>query len=280
MNLPDQQMTEEEYNKLPGIRSTWIKYFMEYGPRAYYQKYILKEFGEEKETDTLRFGKIVHEVLIEGKRNWRTWTGKVRNGHVWEGFKAECEQDGVMIMLPKEAKKLELMIKSVQNNPEAMDLLSQTVLREQAIQFEYGGMQCKTKLDLWLNNSGIVDAKSSLDPTEEGFFYKGIEKFKYRHQACFYELGAQCYLETDAPLDFRFIAIENKEPFRCAVHKMNDIVREASRAQLFEKMNELARCYETDEWREPLAQDEEGNPIVHEWVPSLYWMEKNGMGEY
>lgn len=276
MTLPPESMSEEEYNLLPGIRSTALKYKNKWGSRAYNQKQNLKLFGEQKETDPLRFGNILHEVLIEDRRNWDVWEGGVRNGKHWDAFKEMCEIRGKSILLPKEHQELSLMIDSVSSNKEAMKLLERTVRKEQVIQFDYRGMPCKVKLDLWLDDNGQADIKSSQNASCEGFFFKGITKFGYDIQSEFYKLGVQYYLEDDSDLPFHFIVVENKEPYRCAVHQIHPEVAALARSKMFKALDEIAECEESGHWPEPLAEDEDGKPITHMYSPSMYWYENNG----
>jgi len=275
--LSDESMSEEEYNELPGLRSTALKYFMQWGPRAYHQKYVLNVFEPDKENDCLRFGKILHELVIEGKRDWEVWEGGRRAGAEWNGFKEGCEAEGKLILLPKEERILELMLDSVMVNEQAVNLLNRTVRREQVVQFKYKGLACKCRFDMWLDNDGIADPKSCRDPTAEGFFFKGVDQFSYHIQAEFYKMGAQNYLESDRPIPFHFIAIENKEPYRCAVHTIHYQVRDSMRDLMYAALDELVECYERDEWREPLSKTRAGVSITQEYSPNMFWYAKKGI---
>lgn len=276
MTLLSENMTEEEYNKLPGIRSTALKYEIKWGPRAYNQKQNLRLFDEQGQTDTLRFGSIFHEVLIEGKQNWVVWEGGTRSGRHWEAFKTMCEIRGKSILLPKEHIELSIMLDSVAHNKEAMNLLKRTVRKEQVIQFEYRGMPCKIRLDMWQDDNGQTDVKSTQNASCEGFFFKGIDAFRYDIQSEFYKLGVQYYLEDNRDLPFHFIVVENKEPYRCAVHHIHPDVAELARIRMFKGLDEIAECEASGYWPEPLAEDENGKPITQMYSPSMYWYEKNG----
>lgn len=276
MTLHAEQMSEEEYNELPGLRSTALKYKIRYGNRAFFQKYESGLFGQHDEKDECRFGNVFHGALIEQKKDWIVWDGGRRASKDWEAFKLYANAVGKFILLPKEEEKLAIMLDSVANNKDAMDLLSRTVRKEQVIQFEYKGMPCKIRLDMWLDDDGQVDAKTSQDASEEGFFFKGIDRFRYDIQSEFYKLGVQYYLETDRDLPFSFIVVENKEPYRCAVHKIHYTVAELAREKMFTAMDDLVECYDSGIWREPLAEDEDGERVIQCYSPSLYWLEKNG----
>jgi len=276
VTLLSENMTEEEYNKLPGLRSTALKYKIRWGNRAFFQKYESGLFGEQVETDTLSFGKVFHEVLIEQKKSFEVWEGGVRSGKHWEAFKTMCQIRGKKIITPKEHDELAIMLDSVSHNKEAMELLARTVRKEQVIQFDYKGMPCKIKLDMWLDDDGQTDVKTSQDASEEGFFFKGIDRFRYDIQSEFYKLGVQYYLETEMDLPFSFIVVENKEPYRCAVHYIHRNVAELARDKMFTALDDLVECRETGHWREPLSEDENGDRVTLCYSPSMYWLEKNG----
>lgn len=271
MTLLSENMSEEEYNLLPGIRSTALKYFIKYGARAFWRKYISNEFEPQEETKPLRLGKILHELVIEGKRNWLPWEEGNRSGKNWEAFKYMCEVRGKSIMTPKEERDILRMAASVESNPLAMRLMKETARSEQVIQFEYSGLECKVRIDQWLTNDGFLDTKSTATIEEEEFFKYGIDKFGYADSAAFYEMGIQSHIETDQNLPFWFIAIENKEPFRCVVHDLHEVVFDAARDRVRNALDELVKCYQQDEWQEPLANK------VYQYAPTVWWMERNGV---
>ena len=274
MTLLSENMTEEEYNKLPGIRSTELKYKIKYGSWAYWQKYILKSFEEEADKPAFQIGRLFHAWIIEGKKLWADPFEGNKRTKAYQEYKAECELEGLEPVGESDIRKLKLMKRSFESNPLAVALLEQTVRREQTIQFDYAGLDCKVRLDMWLESDAIVDLKTTRNAAPEKFFYQGINDFGYHHSAAFYELGVQSYLETTENIPYLFIAVENQEPFRCVVHKMNNDVREVGRRDVHAALEDIAKCKQENNWPEPLAAD------VQEYTPGMKWLSDNdALGE-
>lgn len=269
MTLLSENMTEEEYNKLPGLRSTALKYKLKYGDRAYYQKHEECEFGPEVEKDHLRIGDFFHAWIIEGREIWaEPYSGNKRKKE-YQIYKRECAESGLHQISEDELFNLKLMKKSFESNPVAMDLLERSVRREQTILFDYAGIDCKVRLDMWLDSDAIVDLKTCRNASPEKFFYQGINDFGYHYSAAFYELAVQSYLETDRDIPYLFIAVENCEPFRCAIHTLHDDVMDVARRDVRQAIRDIARCRETGEWTEPLARQ------IQTHVPSMKWLADN-----
>lgn len=269
MTLLTEQMSEEEYNKLPGIRSTALKYFIRYGARAFYQKYIACDFGPDEDKPAFQLGRLFHALVIENKQLWaKPWNGYKR-GNEYKAYKADCEAEGLESISVDDERKLLLMRKSLLSNPVAVDLLERTVRREQTIQFEYAEQDCKVRLDMWLDSDAIVDLKTTRNASKEKFFYQGVNEFGYHYSAAFYELAVQSYLETDRNIPYLYIAVENQEPFRCAIHSMEDTVREVGRRDVRQALQDIAKCHQSGEWPEPLASE------IQTYVPGLKWLADN-----
>lgn len=269
MTLPDQQMSEEEYNKLPGIRSTALKYYLKYGARAYWQKYEACEFEPETDKDHLRIGDLFHAWIIEGREIWaEPYCGNKRKKEYQE-YKRACAEAGLHQITEEELFRLKLMRKSFESNPDAMDRLERTVRREQTILFEYEGLNCKLRLDMWLDNDEFSDIKTCRNATPEKFFFQGINEFGYHRSTAFYELGVQDYLETDRDIPCTYIAVENTEPFRCVVHELHEDVIAVARRDVRQALKDIAKCRESGEWPDPLAEQ------IQTYVPGMKWLADN-----
>jgi len=274
VTLPPETMSEEEYNLLPGIRSTALKYFIRYGARAYYQKYVLNQFEPDTDKPAFQIGRLFHAWVIEGKQLWAEPYEGNKRLKAYQEYKAECEAEGLEPVGDSDIRKLTLMKQSFESNPLAVALLEQTVRSEQTIQFEYMGLDCKIRLDMWLESDAICDLKTTRNAAPEKFFYQGVNEYGYHHSAAFYELGVQDYLETDADIPFLYIAVENQEPYRCAVHKISDDVREVGRRDVRKALEDIAKCHESNVWPEPLAAD------IQEYTPGMKWLSDNdALGE-
>lgn len=269
MILPDQQMSEEEYNKLPGIRSTALKYYLKYGARAYFQKYEACEFAPETDKPAFQIGRLFHACILEDLKLWADPFDGDKRTKAYKEYKAECELEGLEPIGAEDDRKLKLMRKSFEANPVAMDLLERAVRREQTLTFDYAGLDCKVRLDMWLDSDAIVDLKTCRNASSEKFFYQGINDFGYHYSAAFYEMAVQSYLETDRDIPYLFIAVENCEPFRCAIHTMHDDVMNVARRDVRQALKDIAKCRESGEWPEPLAEQ------IQTYVPGMKWLADN-----
>jgi hypothetical protein len=120
------------------------------------------------------------------------------------------------------------------------------------------GVQCRARPDFWRHDGLIVDLKTCIDASPEGFS-KSIHNWRYHVQHAFYVDGvtsavsAQLQRPTDgpvmpAPTGFVFVAVEKTAPYAVGVYMLDPQSVEIGRREYREDLAKYAECQRTGEW--------------------------------
>lgn len=244
------QCSFEEYLKLPGLQSTYLKLFIE-SPQMYEDLQITKNQAFP-ETDAKRLGTILHALVIEGKRNYRIWKER-RQGNAWKQFKAECEESGDYILQQygktDEVALIEAQVRAVLRNRMAVSLIEQTAVREQTILWNERGVDCKARLDFLTGHGPIADLKTDADPRPYKFFRK-MDELKYHYSAAFYEMARDALQQSNFVHPFYWIVVSKSPWYRCEVYPLDPAVRDEAKEMINIKLDQFKRCQETNDWSE------------------------------
>lgn len=258
------ELTTEEYDALPGLRSTAIKFFLEWGPRLFHERYVT-EVNKTPEKDCLNLGSIFHEYAVEGKQRWAVWDGR-RAGKKYEAWKEGLDEGVIPITQSTGAvneDKIMRMFDSMLRNRTARALLESSPDREQAILCKIGGMQCKARLDVISPDGTIIDVKTCTDPRPAKFF-KDMQKFKYELSAAFYETVRNMAV-ADVNVPFYWIAVQNQDPWATYVHELPPECRKHGRNQCAKAVRGIHDCFRHNNWEH--AREENSEVLV---TPTWY----------
>jgi hypothetical protein len=258
--------TFEEYNQLPGLRSSDLKMFME-SPQKY-EDFCLLRSQKQTETDAMRLGTILHALVIEGSRQYRTWPGK-KVGKDWKQFKAECDADGTYILQKYGKTDEEVMIESqvgaILRNKMAVKLIEQTAVREQTILWDEKDVACKSRLDFLTGHGPIADLKTAADPRPHKFF-RQMDELGYHYSAAFYEMSRDALQQSNYIHPYYWIVVSKKPWFYCEVYPLDPAVRDEAREMINIKLNQFRICQETGNWSDD--RFESGKPSL---LPTPDW---------
>lgn len=194
---------------------------------------------DREETLSMRLGSGAHALLL-GKPVTK-WTGKVRNGKVWEAF--EKEHAGELILNARELAEAEAMVKSIRSNALAMRLLNDTT-NEQPIGWSIDGRACRSTPDargpLWL-----VELKTAKSSEPKAFMRDAFFR-RYHAQVAFYA-DAMRSIGDDA-MDCYLIAVENSAPYPVSVLRLTDRALEHGRTLYRQWFAKLLECEAKNEW--------------------------------
>lgn len=194
---------------------------------------------QREETLAMRLGSGAHALLL-GKPVTK-WTGKVRNGKVWDAF--EKEHEGELILNARELAESEAMVKSIRSNVLAMRLLEGTT-NEQTIEWNLDGRACRSTPDargpLWL-----VELKTAKSSEPKAFMRDAFWR-RYHAQVAFYSDAMRSM--GDDPMDCYVIAVENSAPYPVSVLRLTDRALEHGRTLYRQWFARLRECEERNEW--------------------------------
>lgn len=163
---------------------------------------------DNEDTIAMRFGRGFHALCLGTPV--KRWTGKNRNSNDYKTFVKK--NPGVEILMPKEWESAHGMFESIMRHATARELLfGKDVIREQTIEWQFGGRKCTSRPDARLGTQTLVDLKSTMC-SEPRKFQKDAIFRAYHSQFSFYG-----HASADAfgafPDNSLCVAVEKKKPY-------------------------------------------------------------------
>jgi hypothetical protein len=237
-------MTYDAYQQLPGVRWSLLKRMGD--SPAHYQHAL---HNPTAETDTLRFGRLVHSLTLDPvsvATDYAVWTGKVRRGAAWDAFsQANASKT---IVRPKDFQLAQDLAVAVRSHPVAKRYL-QGALHEHPVQWTDAstGIACKALLD-WYHpkSTTLIDLKTTVS-TDARLFASAVARYGYHGQLAHYIQGAQAtgLTVTNALI----VAVEKTAPHDVAVFELHaDGGLRTGRELREELLERLLDCRTHNEW--------------------------------
>jgi len=191
-------------------------------------------------TTAMRFGSLVHALVLGKAPRSFVVFDKPRRGNAWKDFKGS--HDGLEIVTADEWERASNAADAVKTDAVCGPLLKQGV-RESTIEWEVAGRTCAGTPDL--NGGILVDLKVTpmLNPLK---FPWHARKMGWAIQAVWYLDGLEATGETVS--DAYLIAVDPKPPHLCVAYYLTERTIELGRKSwrtLFEK---LLVCEKSNEW--------------------------------
>lgn len=219
----------------------------------YYAKHIAKTYIQET-TPAMAFGTAVHTAVLEPLRFAEEYLvqpdfGDARSKAAREA-KGEwlLDNEGRTILKSAEMEDINGIVKALEANPDTHPYIKAPGDVELAMfwQDEMTGIRCKAKADKVVRDRVIVDLKTAIDSSPEGFA-KASGNFKYHVQAASYSYGFS-RIYGYLPTKFVFIAVEKKPPYLNAVYTLSDRDIMAGWNKYVRLLQELERRLRLDDW--------------------------------
>lgn len=174
------------------------------------------EAAQDQRPDTLalRLGSGTHAIMFD--KPIAVWTGKVRNGKVWDAFRDS--HAGSVILNRKEHAKALAIANSLRRSDTAMRLLaSPGVLRESTIEWTWNGRKCQSTPDARSPYS-VVELKTARS-SEPGRFARDATFRGYHAQLAWYRLAIEATVGVKPP-DAYIVAVESAPPHTVTVLRL------------------------------------------------------------
>jgi hypothetical protein len=159
----------------------------------------------------MRFGRGVH-ALVLGLPVIR-WTGKTRQGRVWDAFKAKHADKE--ILNTKEWDRAHGIFESIMRHPIAREALFAETVLEETIEWEFMGRACTSRPDARRTTDRLVDLKTT-KCAEPGKFSRDAIWRGYHAQFSFYGRAMKERFGA-APKESLCVAVETVKPFPVTV---------------------------------------------------------------
>lgn len=254
-------LSYEEYAAIDAVRHSQLK---EMAKSPLHYQHGLKH--PRKDTDALRWGRIVHTATLEphlltdrymareyGMGDIVEWTGGDRRGKAWKAFKAQHE--GRTIVKSSELAELvalkeqaALVASIVHTDPVSGPLLARghqegvLVWRDKRT-----GLPCKCRFD---SGHFITFDKHLADLKTDA---RGLDRFDstaarllYHEQLAFYADGVSAVFNVQPPV--HIIAVESEAPHDVVVYDLDDLTLDLGRTRYEELMDKLAACLKAGVW--------------------------------
>jgi PDDEXK-like uncharacterized protein DUF3799 len=257
-------MPFEEYAAVDALNGSALIHIRR-SPMAY--RYQMD--NPQEPTDAMKLGTVIHTAILEppllGKiAVWGTKPDeKVRRGSVWEAFQAANE--GLILLTRSEQAEVSDAVEGVYDCPTAREYLVQEGACEVSMFWvDESGRYWKGRLDKIIktaHTATIVDLKKTRSCSSRRF---GAQAYGlgYHIKAAIYVSGYQ--ILTGIRPKFKWVAIESKRPFECAVYRATPDVLTLGGEEIMKLVRTLDQCEKTNHW--PPEQEQEEDLILPEYA--------------
>lgn len=224
-------------------------------PLLYHKK--MAGLIEPKDSDALRLGRAIHTLILEGEAKFDeefTVSGGPVNARTGEpygkrtnAYREWLESQKKEVVDPEEYGFFGKLRESVWLHPIARRLLAKG-RAEGTVRTRIDGEPVQIRMD-WFNpdfEGGPVICDLKTCDSLDGFLRVGME-YSYPEQLAFYQEAFAAASGGVRP-GIRFIAVEKREPYRCAVVMPTDDLVEQSRAKNRRALALLKECRATGLW--------------------------------
>ena len=254
-------MNNAEYHASPAVSNSKLSRFIE-SPRLMNTP--------RKKTPSLRWGSLVHTIILEPKLIGDTWAIMPEGLDKGKGAKAREEEfllanEGREIVSHDEFRSLSAIAQAVQEDEEANALLSGEGVNESSYFWTdpITGIEMRCRPDRYRDDGLLVDVKTTTS-VEHYAFRRSVWDFGYDRQSAIYTDGIEA-VTMRKPRGFAFIAIEGKEwpDIFVQVFVMTEADIETGRRR-YRKALDLMKSYRDQFGTDPQAWPKKTNPGVIE----------------
>lgn len=238
-------MTNEEYHAHSAVGSSSLKHILR--SPAHYLAYTKEDHAP---TRAMELGTAIHQAILEPNLF-------KDNAIVKPKFSGKGARDAEDQWLMSHADKLILkqddmdivdgILNSITHHALVSKLLAHGAAEESYFWIdEETGILCKCRPDYLREGHIIVDVKSTIDASPDGFPTQ-IARMKYHVSAAYYLDGVSAVIGQKFD-DFLALAIEKESPYAMCVHRLDSGAIDAGRMLYKKALKSLARCRETNHY--------------------------------
>ncbi len=224
-------LSYSEYAKRPGLSSSALKKGIQ---SMLHMDWYIKNGMED--TDSLRWGRVVHRATLEPSRTFVVYPGATRRGSEWEAFKAMYDEDD--IIKKGEREKLDVIAARILADKNAAMFLRGARCEVSCFWTDPLLGDCKCRLDAASKEAGVTELKNSKSVAPRDFSQTSA-RMGYDIQLGWNSWGAHASGLYEKRPSTHIVAIESCQPFDFVVHSVTDGIIEAG----LEKGREIAAKY-------------------------------------
>lgn len=250
-------LADDHYHAEVALSAGQLKYLNEKSVAHF--KHAM-ERGKKPPTPAMKFGAMFHKAVLEGPEFLRLYkvmpefTGLTKDGKMsaQSGVAKEKRAAWLLDQAPgtiivedmEEMDQITGMMESVLAHP-TVKVLMKDSQKELSGFFNLDGFRCKMRADIWTTLNRIVDLKTAMDSSSDGFSRSAWDNF-YPIQAALYIKGANALGHRVDSFDY--IVVEKEPPYVTEVYSAE--VEFISSGDFFIErgMKRLKQAIETDYW--------------------------------
>lgn len=243
-------LSNHDYHADAAIGSTGLKLILRSPAHFRYQEPV------EHETRAKQLGTALHCALLEPDRFPLTYHVAAcddRRSALYKGLAADV--GAAYVLTETEHRRIINAQRSAYRNPVARELLEYPGRYELTVMAKCPetGVQVKCRFDKKLDDLRAFDLKKTQD-ARAGAFGRSIDAYQYYLSVAFY-MDVWYWATGERIVDMPLIAIEEKSPHACVVHRLPDDWIQQGRYEYQQALRVYAECLEKDEW--PGYEDDE-----------------------
>ena len=267
-------LTYAEYDKIEGISNSKLSKIA-ISPAHY--KLSLE--SPQKETDALRFGSLLHclildpqnfekEFAIEPIVNKRTNAGK----EFLEDF--YLKNEGKTIITEEQLELASILKDKLLQHPIASKLLSGKGENEVSLFWtdDETGVRCKCKIDR-IKNDIIIDLKTARSTKPEDFKRQAYD-LGYHRQAAWYLSGFEKCYQRPAK-SFVFVTIEKEPPYSITIFEPTELLKEVGIIETSKLLATYKDCLDKGQF----YGYDGAEPTIQSLEPPNWVLNKYGLNE-
>jgi hypothetical protein len=235
-------MSNEEYHLSPALSASGAKTIA-------MQSLAHFKYGQRKPSAAFDLGTAVHTLTLEPHMAPSIWCGpETRRGKEWTERKKEADAENCILLTEGDYKTAVDMANAVRANQAADRLLSGDLVCEASVftRDQIYGVDMRCRPDGWRRDiSAIVDLKTTIDPSPEGFS-KQISNFGYHIQDAYYRRTMSL---SGFDIDrFIFIAVGKEPPHPVGVYEIDWRTLQEGEAAVKYALEAFAKAQKTNVW--------------------------------
>lgn len=195
-----------DYFKTDMLSNSSIQKLLQ-SPLAYLQR------NDIKETPAMQIGTAFHTFILENDKFFDNYVIKPDGmNFVTKDGKAWRDEQTKIIIDSDVYENFQKQYENIYKHPYSYLLRDGEIEIEKEVYFNYNGVECKMKIDLYnKTHNTIIDLKSIADCSKS----ENATRYDYLTQSVFYRIGMQSVNDLNFENDFYFVFSEKANPFGC-----------------------------------------------------------------
>lgn len=199
---------------------------------------------DRDDTLSMRLGRGVHSLLLDRPDRVTVFTGKTRQGKVWEAFEAEAERNNREVLNQREYEVAVGIANAVRSNAKAYELLLDGTVMESRIDWSMLGRACRSTPDA--RKPGVLVELKTGRTSQPERFVSSATWMSYHAQLAFYRSAIR-WAGGDV-CEAYIVAVESAPPFPVTVLRVTERALDYGDRLVRLWFERLLQCEQSNEW--------------------------------